>query len=1488
MITPIQKNITPRAEKRFRMFSLKPIMLTMTLIIAGMLFSSTAFANRWQVRKLTLGNQVRTATYGTAAAGGTAITFSITLNESFVSGAQSQNKLTITWVDGAPAGVTTSLDAGVNYTLNGDGQAFTLTITTTAAAPAGSYDFVVATTENNGGTAKSDNGTLIIGKKSVTVTGLTASNKVYDGTTAASFTGGTLNGVLAADAGNVALVASGTFSSKNVGTNITVTSTSTLSGSAAGNYTISPQPTGLKANITAAPLSIDANSVTKTYGQGLTNGQVTTGFTPTGLQNGETVGHVNIVYGTGGSAASAVGTYIGTVSISGAGGGTYTAGNYGTITYTKGDITVNPAVLTITATDKTKTFGAANPTFTFTSSGYVNGNNSSIITTQPTYTTTATTTSAPGDYDIIPGGAALSNANYTINYVNGTLTIQSPTLFDWTGAVSTAWNDGRNWSSNGTQLTQAVYPGVGNNDDARIGVTGTITNQPIISASLSNGLNSLTFGNSSGATTLTVNAAAALNVDAFTMNANSTANLVDNGSVNVGQSYTNNAGAALTVSGLSTFSVTSNSLVITNSGTLIQSGNGTITFTAVSITNSGSITQSSTGGILSFTTILGSITNTGTINQSGNGTMSFSVNFNFFGSSIINSGTISQTNNGKINFLSPYYNSTTGSVLTQTGTGTLAFSSTFNNSGTTTFGPGTITMADDFTNTTGTTTFGSGPATLSGAFTNTAGSTTFGTGLVTFNSTGGNTKITNTPNSTLTFVNVLFTKGHFLFKTGGGSSSNLAIASTGVMTLSSNAQLDFANVNQLILLSDVNSSATIAAIPAGCAINATGKVAVQRFIQGSTDLSKRGYRLLSSTVYTGSENGINFYDLDYLKKSVHLSGPGYAANGFDVTSTANPTIYLFREDVAPPPSGTTAFTTGYNWKGVAKINDAPLYKIGTQAKTTTANIFDASYNLPVGNGILFFFRGDISQAVTPIGPPNDVILTQVGTLNTGTIKTNIWFAAEDGLAANTFSHTDPSTDPAYTNSSSRLRAGFALVGNPYPSTINWEKYNKTAANGALTGGVSTTIYTFNVVTKQYDTYQANQDNNTDFTSEFTNTSDGSVGGTATGAASNFIASGQGFFVIATALGQTLTFNETAKISAQPTATNLNMMMGKPADMVKAAPVPLLRLKLSVDSINTDDIVIRLRNNSSAKFVSGEDAVDLGGSGNLVSLSSFSADSIGVPLAINTMPFPGVKPEIVQLAVSASASGTYKLSMPKLANLPALYNVWLKDAFTADSLKLTEGASYTFTIDKANAATFGNTRFTLIIGQDTAKAYKLLDFTATKTDHKTEVELVWKTANEGNYTNFTVERSEGRRKPFEVVGGMRSTDAGTYSILDKRPDNKKNFYRLKQVDINDSVTYSDVVEVKFADKRDQYAHNLNIYPNPASHNINLSIKDDHDKGRVSYSINFVNCFGMIVKQVNSSQADWQGNVSNLRPGTYLVKVVNNKTQNLIGENKFVKL
>jgi hypothetical protein len=110
--------------------------------------------------------------------------------------------------------------------------------------------------------------TANITAKAVTVTGVTAANKVYDGNTTATPAFGTaaLSGVVVTD--TATLVTSGataTFADKAVGNGKTVTLAGlTLAGGDAGNYSLT-QPT-TTANITAKALTVaNARALDKIY-----------------------------------------------------------------------------------------------------------------------------------------------------------------------------------------------------------------------------------------------------------------------------------------------------------------------------------------------------------------------------------------------------------------------------------------------------------------------------------------------------------------------------------------------------------------------------------------------------------------------------------------------------------------------------------------------------------------------------------------------------------------------------------------------------------------------------------------------------------------------------------------------------------------------------------------------------------------------------------------------------------------------------------------------------------------------------------------------------------------------------------------------------------------------------------------------------------------------------------------------------------------------
>ncbi|MCC8423439.1 MBG domain-containing protein [Mucilaginibacter sp. UR6-11] len=195
----------------------------------------------------------------------------------------------------------------------------------------------------------------------------------------------------------------------------------------AGNIILSSGPTkaGIAtalSEVTLAPLTITADAVTKTYGTALTTLAGATTFKTTGLKNDETIGSVTLVYGAGSAATAALGNYPGAVIPSAPTGGTLTLSNYSP-EYVAGDIVVTPAQLTITAENKERYFGDANPVLTIKYSGFVNNDDASQLITLPVVTTTAVRTSFPGQYPITISGA--SATNYDIIYVPGVLTVKT-------------------------------------------------------------------------------------------------------------------------------------------------------------------------------------------------------------------------------------------------------------------------------------------------------------------------------------------------------------------------------------------------------------------------------------------------------------------------------------------------------------------------------------------------------------------------------------------------------------------------------------------------------------------------------------------------------------------------------------------------------------------------------------------------------------------------------------------------------------------------------------------------------------------------------------------------------------------------------------------------------------------------------------------------------------------------------------------------------
>jgi hypothetical protein len=299
----------------------------------------------------------------------------------------------------------------VTFDANPHTATYTVTGVGTDTTAAGSSINVSGTTHTGAGTYNGDpwsftgganyndqNGTVddFIGKANATVV-VTAYSVTYDGmshtATVVSITG--VNGETGATVGTVDV---SNTTHTNAGTYAADYwfFTGTANYNNIGNTTITDQ-------IDQAIATVTADNKSKTYGQ----------VNPvlTAVVVGEVAGGdaINYTLATSATQFSNVGPYAITVSFG-------SNPNY-SVTATNGTLTINQAIATVTADNKSKTYGDANPTLTATVVGEVAGGDAINYT----LATSATQFSNVGPYAITVSFG--SNPNYSVTATNGTLTI---------------------------------------------------------------------------------------------------------------------------------------------------------------------------------------------------------------------------------------------------------------------------------------------------------------------------------------------------------------------------------------------------------------------------------------------------------------------------------------------------------------------------------------------------------------------------------------------------------------------------------------------------------------------------------------------------------------------------------------------------------------------------------------------------------------------------------------------------------------------------------------------------------------------------------------------------------------------------------------------------------------------------------------------------------------------------------------------------------
>lgn len=185
--------------------------------------------------------------------------------------------------------------------------------------------------------------------------------------------------------------------------------------------------------------------------------------------------------------------------------------------------------------------------------------------------------------------------------------------------------------------------------------------------------------------------------------------------------------------------------------------------------------------------------------------------------------------------------------------------------------------------------------------------------------------------------------------------------------------------------------------------------------------------------------------------------------------------------------------------------------------------------------------------------------------------------------------------------------------------------------------------------------------------------------------------------------------------------------------------------------------------------------------------------------------------------------------------------------------------------------------------------KLLSFNAMLASNKTKSVLDWVTESELNNDHFDVEKSDDGihfTTIATVKGNGTTTSTHTYSYTDNlTPGTAIEYYRLKVVDINDKVSYSQIVLVKLNGAFSNTA--INVYPNPFVSDVKVFIKSTKSVPAV-IKIIAANGTEVSVKKVtveSGSNIIVLSDVASLPKGMYVLEVVaeNDKFSKTIFKN-----
>ena len=152
-------------------------------------------------------------------------------------------------------------------------------------------------------------------------------------------------------------------------------------------------------------------------------------------------------------------------------------------------------------------------------------------------------------------------------------------------------------------------------------------------------------------------------------------------------------------------------------------------------------------------------------------------------------------------------------------------------------------------------------------------------------------------------------------------------------------------------------------------------------------------------------------------------------------------------------------------------------------------------------------------------------------------------------------------------------------------------------------------------------------------------------------------------------------------------------------------------------------------------------------------------------------------------------------------------------------------------------------------------------------------LTWKTV-ETNVSHYEVERSNNA-KDFRITGTVMSdgTGSGSYSLTDPTPVSGTAYFRIRQVDLDGTFSYSRMIALTQKERGELFA-----YPNPVRDRVRVELDPEY----IGSVVKLVSTTGIVVEQVTVKEKVLTLDLSRYASGVYLLQMQNGKIFKVVKE------